>query len=289
MAHILLSDPLGFAVLGWLQKRKHLSTGRNQTTSSTNTPHCTSPPHSSFLLRKSVPDLRHFSAFPHSPEKQIALHRVAFIYLSCLLVYSFTRILFSLLFSVYHSATSNTYTPPSLSSNPTELIFSMASIRDLMNDQDQEMEPPSHHTFATTHPESAPSSHSHSRGHSHNHSHSHHHHSQHNHHFQPYPSHHHGSNSHHSQEPHHQPPMHYPPHPQPQQGYPREYYNHAPPPHAGAQYYQPPYSREAPPRAFDPVKAEIAQHQQLQPQFHQQPYPHHQRQESPQLPPDEPR
>ncbi|KAG0030872.1 hypothetical protein BGZ81_002089 [Podila clonocystis] len=145
----------------------------------------------------------------------------------------------------------------------------MASIRDLIND-DQEMEPPSHHNFANnTHPESSPSSHSRSHSHGH-HSHSYHHHSQHNHHFQPYPSHHnHGSHSHHPQEPHQQP--HYPPHPQ---SYPREYYNqgHAPPPPSSRsepQYYQPsPYSsRDAPPRAFDPVKAEIAQHQQ-QPQFH---------------------
>ncbi|KAF9369803.1 hypothetical protein CPC16_004166 [Podila verticillata] len=57
-------------------------------------------------------------------------------------------------------------------------------------------------------------------------------------------------------------------------------------PPSRAQYY-PSYSREAPPRAFDPVKAEIAQHQQQQPQFHQQPYPHHQSQEAPQPPPDE--
>ncbi|KAF9309245.1 hypothetical protein BG003_009996 [Podila horticola] len=163
----------------------------------------------------------------------------------------------------------------------------MAAIRDLIND-DQEIEPPSHHTFASnTHAESSPSSHSrsHSHGH-HNHSHSHHHHSQHNHHFQPYPSHqHHGSNPHHPQEPYQQ---HYPPHPQ---GYPQEYYNqnHAPPPpHPGPQYYQPSsYSRDAPPRAFDPVKDEIAQHQQ-QPQLHQQPYQNHQHHDTnPRMPPDE--
>ncbi|KAG0038814.1 hypothetical protein BGZ82_010793 [Podila clonocystis] len=82
----------------------------------------------------------------------------------------------------------------------------MASIRDLIND-DQEMEPPSHHTFAKP------------------------------------------------------------------------------------QYYQPsPYSsRDAPPRAFDPVKAEIAQHQQ-QPQFrqHHQPYQNHSNHDAnPHMPPDE--
>ncbi|KAF9332938.1 hypothetical protein BG006_004190 [Podila minutissima] len=166
----------------------------------------------------------------------------------------------------------------------------MASIRDLIND-DQEMEPPSHHTFASnSHPESSPSSHSRSHSHGH-HSHSHHHHSQHNHHFQPYPSHHsHGNHSHHPQELRQQP-QHYPPHPQ---CYPREYYNqcHAPPPpHPEPQYYQPsPYSsRDEPPTAFDPVKAEIAQHHQ-QPQFHQhhQPYRNHQhRDTNPHMPPDE--